>query len=317
MKKWPLICAGLLLGFSLLFYFLQERPVRKIHLVWMFDPAGWWEGDWLRELLASNQYEIEEVVAPNKKVYLDHALYVTPLFHERKDLSTFFETLHQKGYKFGIVHLSDEHYNHSTKPYRYAKFVLRNCWTKKFTKSPKVLQFPLGYKTKFWDGLATKETKPVSQRKHLASFAGQITKSTRQEMVHNMELLGDFFLYETAFFGDGLPTGEYRDLLLESVFAPCPRGFSNLDTFRLCEALEAGCIPIVEKEPFDYYACLFEDGYPFLAVRKWDDVSTLLNAEFLADKEGLERKRQECTAWWQDQKEQFRYKIENLMWRIR
>jgi hypothetical protein len=53
---------------------------------------------------------------------------------------------------------------------------------------------------------------------------------------------------------------DYAQLLSETIFAPCPAGWENLDSFRVCEALEAGCIPIVERRPFyDYFRHLFGD----------------------------------------------------------
>ena len=36
----------------------------------------------------------------------------------------------------------------------------------------------------------------------------------------------------------------------KSIFVPCPRGNSSPDTFRLYEALEAGSIPIVERDEY-------------------------------------------------------------------
>ena len=43
-----------------------------------------------------------------------------------------------------------------------------------------------------------------------------------------------------------LTTANHLDVLLETVFALCPRG-NNLETFRFYEALESGSIPIIVK----------------------------------------------------------------------
>ncbi len=290
----------------------ERNEVKKIFLVWMFDPEKFWEADWCRELLASDQYEIEEVTALDEKIYLDRAIYVTQLPREKKELDRFFKTLHKKGARFGIIHISDEEYSHSTKSYSYAKFVLRNYWKKKFDGNPKILQIPLGYKTKFWADSPSKKSKKSSERQYFASFAGQLSKSGRKEMAEHMRKLGHFFVHETSFFGsaDALPVDQYRDLLMDSVFAPCPKGFVNVDTFRLYEALEAGAIPIVEKGPSDYYEHLFQGKYPFFAIDQWDEVGTLLNEGFLSDPERIEQKRQECIDWWKKSKEELRKKIQ-------
>ena len=39
-----------------------------------------------------------------------------------------------------------------------------------------------------------------------------------------------------------------REKVLESLFCPAPVGFSSPDTFRLSEALEAGCFPVVDAQ---------------------------------------------------------------------
>jgi hypothetical protein len=67
---------------------------------------------------------------------------------------------------------------------------------------------------------------------------------------------------------DSLSIEEYRNLFLNTTFMPCPKGCWNFDCFRVCEALECGCISIVEKIPFDYFQRLMGD-YPFLAVNTW------------------------------------------------
>ena len=43
-----------------------------------------------------------------------------------------------------------------------------------------------------------------------------------------------------------LTTANHLDMLLETVFALCPRG-NNFETFRFYEALESGAIPVVVK----------------------------------------------------------------------
>jgi hypothetical protein len=90
-------------------------------------------------------------------------------------------------------------------------------------------------------------------------------------------------------------------LLSETIFAPCPAGAENLDSFRVCEALEAGCIPIVERRPFyDYFRHLLGD-HPMLTVTDWSEAPGLI-AGLRKDRGALDRRRLACARWWQDYK---------------
>ena len=95
---------------------------------------------------------------------------------------------------------------------------------------------------------------------------------------------------------DALPIGAYRALLDDSVLVPCPGGWSNLDTFRVYEALEAGCIPIVEKRPgFDYFTRLL-GPHPMPTVDSWPEAAA--RVQHLKSSDGLEVLRTTCAEWW-------------------
>jgi hypothetical protein len=63
-----------------------------------------------------------------------------------------------------------------------------------------------------------------------------------------------------------------------SKFALCPIGHCNLDTFRIYEALDAGCVPVVLKqtkmqmyEPSYWHVLFGEDDVPFVLGETWDE----------------------------------------------
>jgi hypothetical protein len=62
---------------------------------------------------------------------------------------------------------------------------------------------------------------------------------------------------ENGAFAAGLHVLDYRDLLLETIFAPSPIGNYNLDCFRTWETIECGAIPIIVaptyQQPYDYF----------------------------------------------------------------
>jgi hypothetical protein len=68
-----------------------------------------------------------------------------------------------------------------------------------------------------------------------------------------------------------LDKDEYLELLLKTVFVPCPGG-NNTETFRFYEALECGCIPVFVELP----AILSNSKHPFVETSKWTDVKDMI-----------------------------------------
>lgn len=271
---------------------------------------GFYEYDWLKEVLSGITYN-EHFDGKYQTVLKNTIIVVSkpPLATLQGYLGRFLK----KGYSFGIIHLSDELYDDQTNHYRNAKFVFRNYWHKKFANQKNVHFFPLGYKRGFWDNYRQKKLAKSTDRSYSWSFIGQANKSTRIEMINQMKKVPNYFFYETFAFFDtnAMSAQDYRDVLLDSIFVPCPRGSWNLDSFRVCEALECGCIPIVEKTPLDYFANFYQ-SYPFLAVNNWEEAPDMVN-ELLADPNRLEKHRSDCTVWWKKQKERLKNKVRNVV----
>ena len=86
-------------------------------------------------------------------------------------------------------------------------------------------------------------------------------RPTRKNMIDNMKKVSNYFFLETTNWGrsdpKSLTVSECRDLMLNTIFIPCPGGWANMDSFRVYESLECGCIPIVEKSPYDYFRVFF------------------------------------------------------------
>lgn len=65
--------------------------------------------------------------------------------------------------------------------------------------------------------------------------------------------------------------------MLDTVFVPCPRG-NNVETFRLYEALECGCVPIYVKTPGDEsYVKMLQEEIGLLPVSSWEEAHNLMN----------------------------------------
>lgn len=271
-----------------------------ISLIWQANREKAWEEDWLMELL--NGVDVTIVDDGNYKKYIDNSIIVISAWQKSSDCKAYFQKLHKMKYKFGVILLSDERYIVPKDLYKYPAFVFRNYWNKNFIGQKNVAIFPLGYKKGFWqDGYPT--IKPAAQRHLTWSFVGQITKKpTREAMITALKTFPNCFVYETFAWADpnSLDAISYRNILLDSLFVPCPAGWVNLDSFRVYEALECGCIPIVEKGSEDYFSRYFGE-HPFITVDSWEQVPRHMN-ELLANPDLLEQRRIQCYEWWQAHK---------------
>ena len=97
-----------------------------------------------------------------------------------------------------------------------------------------------------------------------------------------------------------------NDVLSSTEFIPCPYGFFHPETYRVYEALECGCIPIVE-EAYQYYDRLFPNN-PFIKINKWKDAKLLLQEW---DDDRVKEKREECIIWWKNMKKEIQNAIKN------
>ena len=132
-------------------------------------------------------------------------------------------------------------------------------------------------------------------------FAGQITHDRRRECADALRGLPHGELVETDAFLTGLPTDEYMRRLASARVAPAPSGPYTPDTFRLYEALESGCVPIVDMGPTDddpatwrYWNQAFGE-FPMPLVAAWSD-QTLVKVRDAARDAGL---AVACESWWQ------------------
>lgn len=274
---------------------LATAYANSVNIVWQIDPKTYWEGDWVTELLNGMDLNLNMIDDGQFKVFVDNSIVVVTTAPQN---SAYFKKLRAMKYKYGIILVGDEKYDKPTDFYQHAQFVFRNYWHKKFSAQKNVYFIPLGYKTGFWKH-CSREVKKAQDRTYIWSFAGQLTgKPTRTAMIQAMRHIPHHYVHETFIWDDknSLPVDQYQNMLLDSIFAPSPIGWWNLDSFRVYEALECGCIPIVEKQPIDYFTLYF-GNHPFIAVDTWNQVPDVIN-KLIADPVRLEQYRNACHEWW-------------------
>lgn len=146
------------------------------------------------------------------------------------------------------------------------------------------------------------------------SFAGQVTHRRRVEMAAAMRSLPPDVasdMYATEGFAQGLPRAEYLSDLAATKVAPCPSGPATPDSFRLYEALEAGCLPIADghtpdpRYPDGYWPLLFGEAPPFPVIDDWADLPKEVDAALA----GWPANATRASAWWQQAKLTIRRRI--------
>ena len=134
------------------------------------------------------------------------------------------------------------------------------------------------------------------------SFIGQVTHQRRQECrLASWGLPKTGLFISTDGFGQGLSRENYYESMVRSKFVLCPSGPRTPDTFRFAEALEAGCVPIVDNRtpnpnyPKGYWNYVFGmDEFPFPLVDDWQEVPDLFEG-WLKD---FDRLQALCCGWW-------------------
>ena len=149
-------------------------------------------------------------------------------------------------------------------------------------------------------------------------FAGQVTHSRRQKSVKAMRRMDRGMLIETPGFTQGVSLEEFHGYMADAKVAPCPSGAVIPDSFRMYEALEAGCLPIADgKAPQlkvkGYWNFLFgEENLPFPVITDWRTLKGTV--QYHVDTYPLMANR--AFAWWQKYKRKFIYNIEDDIHRL-
>lgn len=150
-------------------------------------------------------------------------------------------------------------------------------------------------------------------KKYIWCFAGQIhEQGKRAKMIDSLKACnGKYYLHVAEGWQSEncLSTREYKSIMADSIFIPCPRGNTSVDTFRLYEALEVGSIPIIEKS--DYWNNLLGE-HPLIETASWSNTSSDINM-LLENPNWIKEHSKEVLSWWSEYKEQLKQKISNTI----
>jgi hypothetical protein len=277
----------------------HEKP--SLRLLWMCDELA--EREWLEYLLSD--FRLEHVVPESYPIPLtDRTIYVASTnVMTLPDLPRRLQGLQPRSGSVagvGLIHLSDEWYGQDYGYYSGFDFVLRNHFSKRLQK-PGILQFPLGLPR------ITPVPHPIvpqTSRPYVWSFCGNRVAS-RFEMLSVFSRVGPAYVLPQ---GQRIPRHEFQEVLMQSKFVPCPMGNVMLETWRAYEALEAGCIPLLERRAtMDYYGNLLGE-HPIPTFSSWGEARRFVRRQ-LETPADLDRRQTELLEWWRGAKEAWRKRV--------
>lgn len=282
-----------------------EGEKRRFNLVW--TTKGLAETSWLRFLIAP--VIGQEIVAENFEFLEPGSLYVVSANKNvRQSIPTEFVAALAGVPGKGLIHLSDEYYAGGYGVYREFDLVLRTYHAAWFDKVPEVLVLPLGWA----DGTPTcPAIKPAETRNYVWSFLGNQRASSRPEMLRALRQIVPHFVYATSPGPAGerrMSRPEYHAVLHETMFAPCPMGNAVLETWRFYEALEAGCIPIIETRPWMRYHERLLGPHPIPTVHGWSQSVPVIKA-LASDPVKLSTLQERVAGWWTQRKQLEQHRV--------
>ena len=252
---------------------------------------------WIYEIL--NKMEFEAIQSEQDLENEDILIIIDSSIENKEELYTKLELICSKMF---LIHLGDETFAYDlSMVYNKFNYVWRTFCSNKYFNNKKVSCLPIGYKS------GTLFKKEEVERKYKWAFLGTPHKSSRHDLLFQLSDIKPSFSHKTKKFDEGIiDVGKMSEILTSTIFIPCPNGFFHPETYRLYEALECECIPIVENA-YKYYDRLFHNN-PFIKVDKWIEAKSVIE-EWGNDQ--IKQKREECRTWWSQYKNQLQEFIVN------
>lgn len=150
-------------------------------------------------------------------------------------------------------------------------------------------------------------------------FAGQVNHDRREQCISELRYLIDSgenpngtMIITKGFGEEKLPYETYLKHMAQSKIVLCPSGIETPDNFRLYEALEAGCLPIVDQfatknQSPGFWKYIFGDDIPFPVISYWDKLPQLM-PELI---KGWPHNANKAFAWWLEKKRSMVYQLED------
>ncbi|MDB5643472.1 MAG: hypothetical protein JWN07_2789 [Hyphomicrobiales bacterium] len=208
-----------------------------------------------------------------------------------------------------LVHTGDERLQHVGSHYGAARAVFRSYYDPRRI-AQNVFTLPLGFQSGFKNESGVVDC----DAKHVAwCFAGQI-KSHRKTMIDVFSGVAPGTVHLTRQWSDpnAMRPADMAGLYARSIFAPCPFGFRNPDSYRVMEALEHGCIPVVLSFLGEDYFRFVYGEHPFVIASTWAKAAAEVRG-LLANPQRLRARQRETVAWYAMFKENLALDVRDIM----
>jgi len=214
-----------------------------------------------------------------------------------------------------IIQVSDEFEHEDNSAHNnlanYCELFLRNYHHSNYSYLDNTLHIPLGHKNDF--DILNKKITPVLERDYNWCFVGQ-RKSDREDLVNSFSSIPDHYcLIHDGNENQKIDGNQIADYYLNSIFVPCSRGWTTLNTMRIYEASMCGAIPVVvgTKEEIDIdFKC--EDSPPFIFSDTWESATSTCKS-LLEHPDILIEKQKQILKWWNTRMEEIQFKISKVL----
>ena len=285
-----------------------------------FDGVHAYEREWIEELLGKNTSFVVEQIPFDGPPPTDTPIVIVQRPYTEK-YTALFKKWNEQNAGFYVFHVSDEYCQDSLDFYTFTNCLgIVRIYQRNDIPSvakTKTVTIPLGY---HWT-IAGGSDNPVDKTPRLPfrniiwSFYGTAWQDRHLKLEplqavqpHSLRLVDSWESPEK------ITRNQYVAILLDSVFVPCPPG-NNIETFRLYEALECGCIPLYVKTPGDdAYLEWLQNEIGLLPVSNWQEASILMQ-HFMREKEIMESYRNTLLLRWKTWKERLGGEVRKI-WRL-
>jgi len=249
-----------------------QTPSDSSQIVYFFPKEGEtsvepYEKQWLEHMLCKT---LRFVPVSNQMVIGCHLLFLVQRPHVDQCIHLF-RQLEENQIPFKVIHLSDEFETDDISFYSYSmcKAVLRN-----YPRGPMpshVLTIPLGYHHR-----STEPTKSFLDRELLWSFHGTDWFDRSKQLSEWVSFVPHYCHLQPHWnHPSATKEGVYVSILENSKFCPILKG-QNVETFRLYEALEAGCLPVTNLTDSAYLSWI-DQNLGLSSFYEWTNPVAIFN----------------------------------------